>query len=691
MNYTKEQVDIIKSALNGDDMLVNAYAGCVDSSTQYLTEDGWKYINEYNGEDIAIVSEKFEQSVVFSKPLDYIHNKGTFKAYEINGMTLTPDHRVAFTFYNKYGTDSVPLRAEPLIDILTKKPNGLLIPTYRTIKDVKHNNYKLKELTYDDVREVRIDGSYCFTTETSYWLAKKGNNVFVTGNSGKTATLFEIMRHSQQKLPSKKFLLLSFNKHLHTEYQEKIAKLRLNNVDALTIHSLAKRMTIDTGIIRVMGKDYPFTQFKLLPFIHGNELRSVVGKGNPWKLSNELRTFCTNSQTFEDANSNMYKIFDHFLSKRIITFDMYMKIFMLGVVDGSIKVDYDCLLLDEVNDISEVLYNVFKNLPIKQKIAVGDRYQQLYEFLLKGFSAFEQPYLKTFKQKTLSRTFRCSKEIASMVDTNVLKPYCDAELTFEGTDNPIDPDAQTHCYITRTNNNVLELAYNLVRSSKKYKFTDTWTNLTKDIKDIAFVMSNQQAYRNVRSLKALKNVSKVLQDEKEREGIEFYSREIDTMLLQDILMFNSDTANGLSFTQYLQKYSSNTKTKTGISLLARLSQKKLSLSKFLKVIKGNLDKNSNITVSNCFKVKGSEFSSITLYKFDDFNTLIVDYGVKLQKELRIKPINNDYEFNKKLLYTNRKETVSRQYFQEVYLLYVALTRAKHSIDFIDCSQHTYWH
>lgn len=65
---------------------------------------------------------------------------------------------------------------------------------------------------------------------------KKGNNVIVDAcaGSGKSTTILS----TAKAIPTKRFLLITYNKSLRKEIQEKVTELKLENIVVHTYHSL---------------------------------------------------------------------------------------------------------------------------------------------------------------------------------------------------------------------------------------------------------------------------------------------------------------------------------------------------------------------------------------------------------------------------------------------------------------------
>ncbi len=130
------------------------------------------------------------------------------------------------------------------------------------------------------------------------------------------------------------------------------------------------------------------------------------------------------------------------------------------------------LMLDECQDSSAVVLEIFKLLPAEKKIAVGDIHQTIYSFnhCTNGFLYLADQSDKLLK---LSTTYRCSEEIAKKIEI-FGKKYLDKDLVFRGL--PIeDKTINSNMFLARTNGsliakmielNEMNIPYNLTRKAK---------------------------------------------------------------------------------------------------------------------------------------------------------------------------------------------------------------------------------
>jgi len=514
--------------------------------------------------------------------------------------------------------------------------------------------------------------------------ALKGESFFVEASAGtaKTSTMFMYFRYAKQRLPDKKHLLLSFNTHLQKEYIEKIREFNLDNIDVMTIHKLSKTYTLDRGVVMVGSTKVSTSSIRNIePFIHGNDLiryNTTNKKVSGWNLSNKLREFCSSDVDWDEL---MQTLFINILKDNRCTHDMYMKLFRMSIKNGYIKVNYDTVIIDEVQDASQTLFNIFKDLPIKQKIGTGDIKQSIYMFLLKDFNMSNTQFYKNSSKLSLSKSFRCDNAITEKVTYWLFRGFMDDQETVYKGINPDRSDTSV-MHLTPTNNQVLLKAYSLARIGIKYKFQETWTNLTRDLKDINFVLKHINAYSEEITKKGIKGVSNRIIKQAKAKDITIYGRDIQDYLIEDLLAFNTEYTN-IPFIKFIEEFSTSTRTKSGMSLVSILKTKGLHLDKFLKVIKENIDVKSNTIISNTHKVKGSETGTVHLFKFKSPEIMSEETADKIAKDLEI-PTPSLIKDCLKLIEQNKNNKYALEYRQNINLFYVAITRAKHTVIFDGC-------
>lgn len=195
--------------------------------------------------------------------------------------------------------------------------------------------------------------------------------------TGKTTTLIEITKANENK----KYLYLAFNSSIVKEARKKFG----TNVDVYTLHSLAYKAFEDKPKIRT--NDYDMLSIQQILGLSDANL-SICSD-----IVKVLKRFCQSDanqiiemrQYFDKAHSSVFeyaKVLWEKMDKREIeiTHDFYLKHFSMNYIALELLSDaYDGFLLDEAQDSNPVTIKIFNALK-GQKILVGDKYQQIYQF-----------------------------------------------------------------------------------------------------------------------------------------------------------------------------------------------------------------------------------------------------------------------------------------------------------------------
>jgi F-box protein 18 (helicase) len=276
-------------------------------------------------------------------------------------------------------------------------------------------------------------------------------------NSGKTTMLKAIAN----ELPNESSLYLAYNRSIALESKKKFPK----SVECSTTHSLAYRTVIPTLKHSNVG-DVGWRDIKPL---HKSAKYDVV-----MEALDNVKEFCLSgflewddfsaSKSLDDSISTFgRKIMDDMYDKKLpLSHDYYLKLFHKWLAAGIVTFnEFDILMLDEAGDLNAVTMEIFKLLPAKLKIAVGDQHQNIYTFN-HTINCFQHLQGTTFD---MTQSFRVSPDIAARVEKfsqQVLSP----NMTFKGTVQTNELD--THAYITRTNGMLISKMIELNKSKTPY-------------------------------------------------------------------------------------------------------------------------------------------------------------------------------------------------------------------------------
>ena len=162
-----------------------------------------------------------------------------------------------------------------------------------------------------------------------------------------------------------------------------------------------------------------------------------------------------------------------------ITFEFSMKMLHKLLASNSLILNYDYVILDECQDSSEVVLEIFQLIKAKMHISIGDPQQAIYaSFVTNTVDAFT---ILNWPIMSLSKSFRCSEEIADMVQEYSFH-HLDKRMVFNGMNYLPHQKAEalkngSTAFISRTNAGLIQHMLELNNIGKKY-------NLVKEPKDI---------------------------------------------------------------------------------------------------------------------------------------------------------------------------------------------------------------
>ena len=279
--------------------------------------------------------------------------------------------------------------------------------------------------------------------------------VSAVAGSSKTYTLTKIA----DALPHTAQLYLAYNKAIATEASEKFPSY----VQCKTTHSLAYTPIVKYGLNldgevgkpRVVVSSFTYRDIK--EKIDYDTKLLLVQYLEAFYLSRHctLYDFCIEYNLEDDIYDILYKYFMAMVNNTIpCTHSFYLKMYHILLVTGCIHYDkpYDLLLLDEAGDLNPVTLEIFKALPARVKIMVGDPFQNIYSFnhTINGFHALRDIGVT----KTLSTSFRCSTAIADTVES-FCQRHLDPSFVFHGIDHA-DTTIRSEAIISRTNSGLIE-------------------------------------------------------------------------------------------------------------------------------------------------------------------------------------------------------------------------------------------
>ena len=309
--------------------------------------------------------------------------------------------------------------------------------------------------------------------------------------SGKTSLLVAIAK----QLKPTKALYMAYNKAVATEAAAKFP----GTVECKTTHALAYRHIVVAHRLRVGWFGYRHIKGK---FSYEAKLAIV----------DSLRGFCLSTHLTVDGyalETNLDAKIATAVSKHLTlmynrdidcTHEFYLKLFHIGLAEGHINIPgFDFIALDEAGDVNGVTMEIFKLLPTKKRIAVGDAHQNIYRFneTINCFEVME----KDGKLFRLTQSFRVPTGIAKSIQGFCSK-YLRTGMQFVGTD-PSDKEVHTSALITRNNGSLIEEMIRCRKAGIKFKLTRKVEDIFKlplllcDIKHKGYI--KDPVYRHLQS------------------------------------------------------------------------------------------------------------------------------------------------------------------------------------------------
>ncbi len=479
------------------------------------------------------------------------------------------------------------------------------------------------------------------TKEQHAIINSTGNiKINAVAGSGKTTTVIE---YAKARPKESKILYLAFNKSVKLEAAKKFADKGLNNVKVETAHSLAYKHVVFYHNYKVRAQGYKTNEIAELLHLKGNgEKHAEYIVAN--HINKFIAYFCNSDvQKVQDLNyldlvvdakaksfvRNSYAYIEKqtrtLLAKMDkgeieIPHDFYLKKFQLS----NIQLGFDYILFDEGQDASPAMLDIF----LKQKatkVIVGDTHQQIYGWR-HAVNALEKANFKTYY---LSTSFRFGQDVANLAMKILtlkkeLGDYNEIKITGKGNSN----GDKTKAVLARTNLGLLLKAIEYVTEKKKVQhiYFEGNINSYTYADDGASLYDVLNLYNGKRDL-IRDNLIKAMKDMVE---------------LEDYIEKTEDVQLGM-MVEIVKEYGNE-------------------IPGIIKTIKdkhiGNDDKEkAEMIFSTVHRCKGMEYDAIHLV--NDFMT-----EERLKKQIKEK---KNEELNKPKLY------------EEINLLYVAITRAKNII------------
>lgn len=496
---------------------------------------------------------------------------------------------------------------------------------------------------------------------------EKKIGIVATAGSGKTFTLTKLAEDN----PNKKFLYLVFNKEAKLDAQKRFP----NNTKVSTLHALAFRGIFPRGL---QGKE-------LLPRYQDFDFEPIkdqfAGKVNLKKLaynfSNKLR-----DMEFDIDKDSTYKIMWNAIKGGDVdyTHDAYLREFIENdILINRLTGEYDAILIDEAQDLNPMTFAMLKKID-KTQIFVGDPNQAIYAFN-DCINVFNK--IKFHKMFFLSQTFRCTNDIVDKA--NILLRKIARQDTKEMITEVEYKEYKNTAILTRTNAGMIEYLVKCMQSGEKLPY------LVKDSKILfedTFLFYDFYETMN-------RNKTKILS---KCEQCDLSKRENFKGMLDELETFNATKPSDFwlqkfytleEFDEYIES-ALNTKDKPSMLALKNVVTNipKTITAELSQIVNSNSYSDKNQKILTAHISKGLEYDKVII--FDDFiNFYELDGKIKELKDDIEKLKNSANSSTDSVIQSQIENTedylkeLNQKRIDELNLLYVAITRAKYSLSFLD--------
>lgn len=501
----------------------------------------------------------------------------------------------------------------------------------------------LKKEYYDKVfNNINIEYSD-YQSEEGYFLTSEQKDIIFANEdkikisalagSAKSSTLY----YYAKERPHKKILYIVYNKAMKDEAEKSFGKLK--HVSIKTIHGLAygyvgrfysSKLTLNYGVVDII-KDLN------LDWNRDMELAAKINHMMKEYMLSDAHSF-NELELYKDDKKNrdtivllcekLWDLKKEYKNNVKIEHDFYLKLFQLSQMDLSNT--YDIVLLDESQDGSMLLLDIIKNSKVKGIVMVGDRFQQLYVWR-RALNIMEYFEAKEYK---LTTSFRVSQNIANIANL-VVMDISKNDIQMKGFNtkqrivDEIDKNKSYAC-LCRTNAFIFAEVIEVIRSNinKKLYFEGGYKSYNfNNVKDCYYFSVGKEVNNPI--LKKFKNYYEMKDYAERLEDLELLA------LIKIVDNYGSDIP------KIVDSIKDNTVNKKEIA---------------------------DVVFSTIHRSKGQTYSIPVYISSDHFDI----------EEVFKKAYLNKYDVENKINKFNL-----RDFYEEMCILYVAITRCAGEIELSD--------
>tara|TARA_R110000744_G_scaffold170264_2_gene288400 strand:- start:6834 stop:8219 length:1386 start_codon:yes stop_codon:yes gene_type:complete len=387
-------------------------------------------------------------------------------------------------------------------------------------------------------------------------------------------------RQIVQELPIKSGIYTAFNKAI---VEEGVVRFSGTPIQCKTLHALAYKYVMPKLDIK------SFSYKCITEKITYSEKRKII---------DGLDTF------FVSASTCMYDYFTEFfvghprldymakIATKYVqamadgemspTFNFLLKSLHLMLVEGTVEIKVDIVILDEINDVTAVSLEIFKLIKAPKKLGLGETNQAIYEFLnlVNGFEVLKDE-ATTLK---FTQSYRCSVDVAQRIE-NKMRKVMSSDFRFKGTEKPVTNGKTLYC--TLTNAMIVDKIQKRLAESKSFTLLRKPSDIFAAPLAVLSASTGKRPYQS---------------------KYEF---------LVDVFEEYKAQSKHKTYFKFLLNEVNDEEINNAVKLLQRLSSEGINLYSLYKSAK-EAKPDKNYTISTVFTSKGLEFE--TVYIADDLNT-----------------------------------------------------------------------
>ncbi len=387
-------------------------------------------------------------------------------------------------------------------------------------------------------------------------------------------------RQIVKELNPKSGIYTAFNKAI---VEEGVSRFRGTYIECKTFHALAYRYakpekSIETFSYRCITERLTYA-----------EKRRVISTIDKFYVSSATCMYEFFAEAYKDHPREEYltdicaKYVEGMADGEINpTFNFLLKCLHLMLVEGTVSIDVDIVILDEINDVTAVSLEIFKLINAPKKLGLGETHQAIYQFLnlVNGFEELADKATTMY----FTQSYRCSTQIAERINKSMVKNL-DSNFKFIGTDEPVANGLTLYC--TLTNASIVSVIYDRLRSNKGFQL------LRKPADIFAAPLAVLTA----------------------SQGKKPYQRQYHYLL--DLFEEYKDQTRHKTFFKFLNSELNDEEINNAVKLLMKLATNGVNLFTLYTEAK-NAKVDKTYTIATVFTSKGLEYE--TVYIADDLNT-----------------------------------------------------------------------